>query len=111
MIMCDEDDQCTSHAYMFLKPCIYVLEAVHLCSCKGRFNFRRTSLTRFPAQSISSSNVIALDSPNLLILITEMSQSRQHVDTSLIHLESHKSPTVELFDVDSGKISIHHCEY
>nr|GEY10138.1 hypothetical protein [Tanacetum cinerariifolium] len=27
------------------------------------------------------------------------------VDTSLIHLESHKSPTAELFDVDSGRIS------
>nr|GEX67037.1 hypothetical protein [Tanacetum cinerariifolium]GEX69365.1 hypothetical protein [Tanacetum cinerariifolium] len=32
---------------------------------------------RFPAQSIISSNVIALDSPYLLVLITEMSQSRQ----------------------------------
>ncbi|GJS41523.1 RNA-directed DNA polymerase, eukaryota [Tanacetum coccineum] len=28
------------------------------------------------------------------------------VDTSLIHIESHKSPTAELFDVDSGRISI-----
>ncbi|GJV95940.1 hypothetical protein Tco_1547517 [Tanacetum coccineum] len=32
----------------------------------------------FPAQSIRSSNAIALDSPYLLVLITEMSQSRQH---------------------------------
>nr|GEU32672.1 retrovirus-related Pol polyprotein [Tanacetum cinerariifolium] len=40
--------------------------------------FKRTSLTRFPAQSISSSNAIALDSPDLLVLITGMSQSRQH---------------------------------
>nr|GEV51942.1 carnosine N-methyltransferase-like isoform X2 [Tanacetum cinerariifolium] len=60
----------------------------------GRFNFRRTSLTGFPAQSIRSSNAIALESP-----------------TSLIHLESRKPPTAELFDVDSGRISIHHCEY
>nr|GEZ76492.1 reverse transcriptase domain-containing protein [Tanacetum cinerariifolium] len=74
----------------------------------GRFNFRRTSLTEFPAQSIRSSDVIALDSPYLLVLITGTSQSRQHVDTSLIHLESRKSPTAELFDVDSGRISIHH---
>nr|GEX22869.1 zinc finger, CCHC-type [Tanacetum cinerariifolium] len=44
---------------------------------KGRFSFRRTSLTGFLAQSISSSNTIALDLPNLLVLITGMSQSRQ----------------------------------
>ncbi|GKE12545.1 hypothetical protein Tco_1416096, partial [Tanacetum coccineum] len=31
-------------------------------------------------------------------------------DTSLIHVESRKSPTVELFDDDSGRISIHHYE-
>ncbi|GJV65123.1 hypothetical protein Tco_1475951 [Tanacetum coccineum] len=73
--------------------------------------FRRTSLIGFLAQSIRSSNAIALDSPYLLVLITGMSQSRQHVDTSLIHLESRKSPTAEQFDVDSGRISIHHCEY
>nr|GEY06110.1 hypothetical protein [Tanacetum cinerariifolium] len=40
--------------------------------------FKRTSLTGFPAQSIRSSNVIALDSPYLLVLITGTSQSRQH---------------------------------
>nr|GEZ47060.1 hypothetical protein [Tanacetum cinerariifolium] len=51
----------------------------------------------FPAQSIRSSNAIALDSPYLLVLNTEASQSKQH--------ESRKSPTAELFDVDSGRIS------
>ncbi|GJV89442.1 RNA-directed DNA polymerase, eukaryota, reverse transcriptase zinc-binding domain protein [Tanacetum coccineum] len=60
--------------------------------------FRRTSLTGFPAQSIRSSNVIALDSPYLLVLITGTSQSRQH--------ESRKSPTKSLFDVGSRRISI-----
>ncbi|GJR81480.1 hypothetical protein Tco_0152265 [Tanacetum coccineum] len=40
--------------------------------------FRRTSLTGFPAQSIRSSNAIALDSPYLLVLITGTSQSRHH---------------------------------
>ncbi|GKC97473.1 hypothetical protein Tco_1167748 [Tanacetum coccineum] len=65
--------------------------------------FRRTSLTGFPTQSVRSSNAIALDSPYLLVLITGTSQSRQH--------ESRKSPTAELFDDDSGRISIHHCEY
>nr|GEU61812.1 hypothetical protein [Tanacetum cinerariifolium] len=43
----------------------------------GRFNFRRTSLTRFPAQSVRSSNADALDSPYLLVLIIRTSQSRQ----------------------------------
>ncbi|GKD04264.1 hypothetical protein Tco_1179238, partial [Tanacetum coccineum] len=76
-----------------------------------RFNLRRISLTGFPARSVGSSNADALDLPYLLVLITRTSQSRQHVNTSLIHLESRKSPTVELFDVDSGRISIHHCEY
>ncbi|GJY91571.1 hypothetical protein Tco_0506767 [Tanacetum coccineum] len=35
-----------------------------------------------------------------------LDQNRYLVDTSLIHLESCKSPTAELFDVDSGRISI-----
>ncbi|GJW87742.1 putative reverse transcriptase domain-containing protein [Tanacetum coccineum] len=76
-----------------------------------KVQFRGTSLIGFPAQSIRSSNAIALDSPYLLVLITGMSQSRQHVDTRLIHVESRKSPTAELFDVDSERISIHHCKY
>ncbi|GJX02160.1 hypothetical protein Tco_0186073 [Tanacetum coccineum] len=67
-------------------------------------------LSGFPAQSVSS-NAIALDSPYLLVLIIETSQSRQHVDTSLIHIDSRKSPTAELFDDDSRRISIHRCEY
>ncbi|GKA42121.1 hypothetical protein Tco_0734781 [Tanacetum coccineum] len=40
------------------------------------------------------------------VLITGTSQSRQHVKTSLIHLESRKSPTKSLFDVGSRRISI-----
>nr|GEU63201.1 reverse transcriptase domain-containing protein [Tanacetum cinerariifolium] len=44
----------------------------------SRFNFSRTSLTGFPAQSIRSSNAIAVDSSNLLVLITGTSQSKQH---------------------------------
>ncbi|GJZ39581.1 hypothetical protein Tco_0586144 [Tanacetum coccineum] len=67
---------------------------------------QRISLTGFPAQSVGSSNTDVLDSPCLLVLITRTSQSRQHVDTSLIHIESRKSPTAELFEVDCGRISI-----
>ncbi|GJW77914.1 hypothetical protein Tco_0139596 [Tanacetum coccineum] len=68
--------------------------------------FKRISLTGFPDQSVRSSNAIALDSLYLLVLITGASQSRQHVDTSLIHIESRKPPTKSLFDVDSSRISI-----
>ncbi|GKB55001.1 hypothetical protein Tco_0905754 [Tanacetum coccineum] len=71
-----------------------------------RFNFRGTSLIGFLAQSVRSSNAIALDSSYLLVLITGASQSRQHVDTSLIHIESRKPPTKSLFDVGSRRISI-----
>ncbi|GJV17017.1 reverse transcriptase domain-containing protein [Tanacetum coccineum] len=62
---------------------------------------QRISLTGFLAQSVGSSNIDVLDSPCLLVLITGTSQSRQHVSTSLIHIESCKSPTAELFEVDS----------
>ncbi|GJS58037.1 hypothetical protein Tco_0652821 [Tanacetum coccineum] len=68
----------------------------------------RISLTGFPAQSVGSFNTDVLDLPCLLVLITGTSQSRQHVDTSLIHIESHKSPTTVLFDDDTGRISIRH---
>nr|GEZ14697.1 hypothetical protein [Tanacetum cinerariifolium] len=39
-----------------------------------------------------------------------LDRNRYPVDTSLIHIESRKPPTAELFDVDSGRIYIHHCE-
>ncbi|GJY01556.1 hypothetical protein Tco_0359708 [Tanacetum coccineum] len=35
-----------------------------------------------------------------------LDQNRYPVDTSLIHIESRKSPIIELFDVDPGRISI-----
>ncbi|GJY58980.1 hypothetical protein Tco_0458872, partial [Tanacetum coccineum] len=69
----------------------------------------KVSLTGFPAQSVGSSNTYVLDLPCLLVLITGTSQSRQHVDTSSIHIESRKSPTAVLFDDDTGRISIRHC--
>ncbi|GJV01275.1 hypothetical protein Tco_1334844 [Tanacetum coccineum] len=62
-------------------------------------NIQRISLTGFPAQSVGSSNTDVLDLPCLLVLITGTSQSRQHVDTSLIHIESLASPpTAVQFD-------------
>ncbi|GJR43052.1 hypothetical protein Tco_1311155 [Tanacetum coccineum] len=46
-------------------------------SCISEF-IQRISLTGFPAQSVGSSNTDVLDLPCLLVLITGMSQSRQH---------------------------------
>ncbi|GJY88185.1 hypothetical protein Tco_0502813 [Tanacetum coccineum] len=40
-----------------------------------------------------------------------LDQYRYPVDTSLIHIESHKSPTAVLFDDDTGRISIRYREY
>nr|GEV03236.1 hypothetical protein [Tanacetum cinerariifolium] len=59
----------------------------------GRFNFGRTSLTGFPDQSVGSSNINVLDSPCLLVLNTETSQSRQHgvIPTTSVSRPSLKS--------------------
>ncbi|GKA47509.1 hypothetical protein Tco_0740392 [Tanacetum coccineum] len=77
------------HCHLYLKINV---------SDKQQIQFKRISLTGFPAQSVRSSNAIALDSLYLLVLITRASQSRQH--------ESRKPPTKSLFDVDSSRISI-----
>nr|GEY72633.1 hypothetical protein [Tanacetum cinerariifolium] len=63
-----------------------------------KFNLKRVSLTGFPAQSIRSSNAIALDSPYLLVLITGTSQSRQHDTTPTVtppttHVDTTLTPT------------------
>ncbi|GJS15132.1 hypothetical protein Tco_0409604 [Tanacetum coccineum] len=58
-----------------IKRCLMnVVDGISIC----RFNFRRTSLTGFPAQSVRSSNAYVLDSLYLLVLNTKTSQSRQH---------------------------------
>nr|GEV70610.1 reverse transcriptase [Tanacetum cinerariifolium] len=65
-----------------LSSCVYLDDrawgVLNFDSAGMRINLRRTSVTGFPAQSISSSNTIALDSPNLLVLNTGASQSKQH---------------------------------
>ncbi|GKB83165.1 hypothetical protein Tco_0950060 [Tanacetum coccineum] len=72
--------------------------------------FRRTSLTGFQLKVFRSSNAYALDSPYLACSqLPEPSKADIHdyeFDTSLIHIESHKSPTESLFDVGSSRISI-----
>nr|GFA50609.1 hypothetical protein [Tanacetum cinerariifolium] len=42
----------------------------------------------------------------LAVLVTGAPQSRQHVLTSLIHIDTCKSPTKSLFDAGSSRISI-----
>nr|GEX57182.1 hypothetical protein [Tanacetum cinerariifolium] len=56
-----------------LSSCIYLDDrawgVLNFDSAGMRINLRRTSFTGFPAQSNSSSNTIALDSPHLLVSI------------------------------------------
>ncbi|GJY51041.1 hypothetical protein Tco_0441888 [Tanacetum coccineum] len=88
------------HEHVVMNPTFQLNEA----SPTPLFIRSKISLTGFPAQSVWSSNTDVLDLPCLLVLITDTSQSRQHVDTSLIHRESCKSPTAVLFDDDTGRI-------
>ncbi|GJZ34282.1 putative reverse transcriptase domain-containing protein [Tanacetum coccineum] len=59
------------------------------------------SQSRQHGKSESDSYYLSDESSNSLL-----DQNRYSVDTSLIHKEFRKSPTAELFDVDSGRISI-----
>ncbi|GJU42872.1 hypothetical protein Tco_1195829 [Tanacetum coccineum] len=73
------------------------------------FDFiQETLLGRIPAQSVGSSNTYVLDFTMLALFSLPERHNRQHVDTSLIHIESRKSPTAVLFDDDTGRISICH---
>ncbi|GJX46060.1 hypothetical protein Tco_0271250 [Tanacetum coccineum] len=91
------------HGLIFL---CFFREGFSVKSLPRYIQFKRISLTGFLAQSVRSSNAIALDSLYLLVLIIGASQSRQHVDISLIHIESRKPFSKSLFDVDSSRISI-----
>nr|GEV36564.1 hypothetical protein [Tanacetum cinerariifolium] len=66
-------------------------------------------------ERLKADNMVRVNRIVIIFLIESsihiLDQNRYPVDTSLIHLESRNSPTTELFDVDSGRISIHHCEY
>ncbi|GKB33796.1 hypothetical protein Tco_0873197 [Tanacetum coccineum] len=67
----------------------------------------RTSLTRFPALSVRSSNADALDSSYLLVLfIGHLKAGWLTNSITTIRM----SPTAVLFDVDTGRISIRQCE-
>ncbi|GJR81030.1 hypothetical protein Tco_0151815 [Tanacetum coccineum] len=65
-------------------------------------------------QRLKADNTVRVNQIVTIFLIESsihiLDQNRYPVDTRLIRSESRKSPTVELFNVDSGRISIHHCE-
>ncbi|GJS07905.1 hypothetical protein Tco_0364701 [Tanacetum coccineum] len=73
--------------------------------------FKEFSLTGVSSSSVGSSNTYVFDLHACSVLINGTSKAGQHVDTSSIHIESRKSPTAVLFDDDTGRISIRHCEY
>nr|GEY33388.1 putative ribonuclease H-like domain-containing protein [Tanacetum cinerariifolium] len=83
-IVTDDDDDVYTDATPLASKIPIVDYKIHTKRNKPDFKIIRadknhiTSLIRFPAQSIRSSNAIALDSPYLLVLITGTSQSRQH---------------------------------
>ncbi|GJY60050.1 retrovirus-related pol polyprotein from transposon TNT 1-94 [Tanacetum coccineum] len=81
------------HRHLYLK--INVSDKQHI-------QFKRIPLIGFPAQSVRSSNVIALDSLFACSHYRDVSKQT----TRLIHIESRNPPTKILFDVGSSKISI-----
>nr|GEX14030.1 uncharacterized mitochondrial protein AtMg00810-like [Tanacetum cinerariifolium] len=88
------------------KPVLNSKQWLHLLHMDLCGPMRVASINGFLAQSAGSSNTDVLELPCLLVLITETSQSRQHVSTSLIHIESRKLPTKSLFVDGSTRISI-----
>ncbi|GJR42562.1 hypothetical protein Tco_1310665 [Tanacetum coccineum] len=63
--------------------------------------------------TVPSDNTVRVNQIVTIFLIESsihlLNQHRYPVDTSLIDIESRKSPTAELFDVESGRSSIRHC--
>ncbi|GJU44656.1 hypothetical protein Tco_1201922 [Tanacetum coccineum] len=68
-----------------------------------------------PQERLKANNMIRVNQLVDVLLIESsihlLDQNRYPVDTSLIHIESRKSPITVLFDVDAGRISIRHGEY
>ncbi|GJV89874.1 hypothetical protein Tco_1533812 [Tanacetum coccineum] len=89
---------------MRLSPSPLYDPEIKTVSDKGSF---KESLDRFPAQKVQgTSNQTVLDLPCLLGSHCWNVSKQKHVDTSLIHIESRKSPTKSLFDAGSSRISI-----
>ncbi|GKG32370.1 hypothetical protein Tco_0429880, partial [Tanacetum coccineum] len=67
------------------------------------------------SKRLKADNTIRLNQIFTIFLIESsihlLDHYRYPVDTILMHIEYRKSPTAELFDVNSGRIFIRHCEY
>ncbi|GKC49824.1 hypothetical protein Tco_1072569, partial [Tanacetum coccineum] len=74
----------------------------HHLYLKINAQFRRTSLTGFPAQSVGSSNAEALNSPYLPVLIIRTSQSRQH--DNLLKFNNYDNATKSLDKVIGSQL-------
>ncbi|GKD58967.1 RNA-directed DNA polymerase, eukaryota [Tanacetum coccineum] len=65
-------------------------------------------------ERIKADNTIRVNQLVTILLIESsihlLDQNRYPVDTSLIHIESRKSPTVLVFDVETRRIFIRHCK-
>ncbi|GJY04025.1 hypothetical protein Tco_0369965 [Tanacetum coccineum] len=72
-----------------------------------------TSLFSLPKR-LKADNTIRVNQLVTILLIESLIHRLDQIQypdyTSLIHIESRKSPTAVLFDVDTGRISIRHCE-
>ncbi|GKC22290.1 desumoylating isopeptidase 1 [Tanacetum coccineum] len=62
------------------------------------------SVTKLASKSAS---LVTKQSSNVVPTMTKLASKAAPSETKL---SSHKSPTAVLFDVDTGRISIHHCE-
>ncbi|GJV98564.1 putative ribonuclease H-like domain-containing protein [Tanacetum coccineum] len=93
--------------YHFIRDC-YDKKLIQVVKIHTDHNFADLLTKALDVGRISTGFAAAL-----AVLVTGASQSRQHeshhrffpVDTSLIHIESRKSPTKSLFDVGSRRIS------
>ncbi|GJQ99886.1 hypothetical protein Tco_0522871 [Tanacetum coccineum] len=98
--------------YLYVEFLIFEHEHVVMNPTSAGMRHHHLHLYGFPAPKRWSSNTDVLDLPMLASSHTpERLKADQHVNTSLIHIESCKSPTAVLFDDDTGRISIRHCEY
>ncbi|GJW88999.1 hypothetical protein Tco_0164339 [Tanacetum coccineum] len=122
MAVRDYDDTLVCCIENTVEDCIMDSSALfHATFCKEEFEkFRlnsdkthRTYLFSLP-ECLKADSTVRVNQIVTVFLIESsihlLDQNRYLVDRILIHIESRKSPTVVLFDVDTGRISIRHCE-
>ncbi|GJX47996.1 hypothetical protein Tco_0273186 [Tanacetum coccineum] len=88
--------------FMILEFVMLIVDSKNLLD---KFSLRISQSRQHDKSESDSYYLLIMSSIHLLDLY------RYPVDTSLIHIESRKSPTAVLFDDDTGRTSIRHCEY